>query len=149
AFPVVTSPVWKAKKGVISSAEGNDTEGSAVVSYKNGGDYTVTLTLENSLGSDARTFQVIKVEGVESGVESPVAEQIATYVVEGAAFVEFAREGNYKVAIYTLDGKSVARKSVSVAAGENAQITLGAEGVYLLTVESEGKILRSVKLLNK
>ncbi len=149
AFPVVTSPVWKAKKGVISSAEGNDTEGSAVVSYKNGGDYTVTLTLENSLGSDARTFQVIKVEGVESGVESPEAEQIATYVVEGAAFVEFAREGNYKVALYTLDGKSVARKSVSVAAGESAQITLGAEGVYLLTLESEGKILRSVKLLNK
>ena len=149
AFPVITTPTWKAKKGVIANEEGNDTAGSATVSYKNAGDYVVTLTLTNSLGSDQRSFQVIKVEGDASSVENVVSGDVATYAVEGAAVVEFAQEGNYTVKLYTVAGESVAAKSASVGSGDTMQIAFKAKGVYLLTIEKDGKLLRSVKLLSK
>jgi hypothetical protein len=148
AFPVVTLPSWKAKKGVVTDVDGNDTAGTAKVSYKNGGDYVVTLTLANSLGSDVRSFQVIKIDGTSS-VESVAGADIATYVVDGAAFVEFAQEGNYNVSLYTVAGEAVAAKSATVAAGDKMQIAIAAKGTFVLAIEKDGKLVRSVKLLNR
>lgn len=148
AFPVVTVPQWKAKKGVVENVSGNDTEGAATVTYNSEGDYAVTLTLENSLGSDQRTFQIIKV-GDMSGVEDVQNVDITTYVVDGAAVVEFAEEGIYNVSLYTVDGRTVASKEVAVAGSDKVKVAMGVQGTYLLTVEKDGKILRSVKLLNK
>ncbi len=148
AFPVVTQPSWKVKKGVVTDVEGNDTAGTAKVSYKNGGDYVVTLTLANSLGSDVRSFQVIKVDGTSS-VESVAGADIATYVVDGAAIVEFAQEGNYNVSLYTVAGAAVAAKNATVAAGDKMQIAIAAKGTFVLVIEKDGKLVRSVKLLNK
>jgi hypothetical protein len=149
AFPVVTTPSWKAKKGIVESSEGNDTAGSASILYNYGGDYTVTLTLANSLGSDERTFGVIKVTGDNSSVEGINAEEIATYTVDGMAVVEFAEAGKYDVRMYTSNGQKVAENAIDVAAGGVAKITMGTKGVYILTVEKDGKLLKSVKLLNK
>jgi hypothetical protein len=149
AFPVVTTPSWKAKKGIVESSEGNDTAGSASILYNYGGDYTVTLTLANSLGSDERTFGVIKVTGDNSSVEGINAEEIATYAVDGMAVVEFAEAGKYDVRMYTSNGQKVAENAIDVAAGGVAKITMGTKGVYILTVEKDGKLLKSVKLLNK
>lgn len=148
AFPVVTKPSLKTKKAEIQSIEGNDKEGTIVVKYPYGGDYTATLTLENSLGSDQRTFQVIKVV-VPEGIEDVVADEVVTYAIEGAAVVEFAQDGNYKVAVYTVGGQKVAEKSAAIAAGQNMQVAINVEGTYILTVEKDGKLVRSVKLLNK
>lgn len=148
AFPVVTSPEWKVKKGTVTEVEGNDTAGSAKVSYKNGGDYVVTLNLVNSLGSDQRTFQVITVNG-GTGIDGVTSGDIATYTVDGAAIVEFAEEGNYTVRLYTVAGAPMASKSASVAAGDRMQLSISAKGTFVLAVEKDGKLVRSVKLLNK
>lgn len=148
AFPVVTVPTWKAKKGVVEAGEGSDVAGTATVKYENGGEYAVTLTLTNSLGSDQRTFQVIKVDAPE-GIEDVTAAEMKAYAVDGAAIVEFAQEGDYTVGVYTAAGQKVAGKAVTIAAGETVQVALGAKGTYVLVVEKDGKVVRSVKLLNK
>ena len=148
AFPVVTVPTWKAKKGIVEAGEGNDVAGAATVKYENGGEYAVTLTLSNSLGSDQRTFQVIKVDAAE-GIEDVTAADMKAYAVDGAAIVEFAQEGDYTVSVYTTAGQKVAGKAVTIAAGETVQVALGAKGTYVLVVEKDGKVVRSVKLLNK
>ena len=148
AFPVVTVPTWKAKKGVVEAGEGSDVAGTATVKYENGGEYAVTLTLTNSLGSDQRTFQVIKVDAAD-GIEDVTAAELKAYAVDGAAIVEFAQEGDYTVGVYTAAGQKVAGKAVTIAAGETVQVALGAKGTYVLVVEKDGKVVRSVKLLNK
>lgn len=148
AFPVVTVPTWKAKKGVVEAGEGSDVAGTATVKYENGGEYAVTLTLTNSLGSDQRTFQVIKVDAAE-GIEDVTTAEMKAYAVDGAAIVEFAQEGDYTVGVYTAAGQKVAGKAVTIAAGETVQVALGAKGTYVLVVEKDGKVVRSVKLLNK
>ena len=149
AFPVVTVPSWRANRAVLSNEEGNDQAGSATVSYKKDGDYTVTLTLANSLGSDSRTFQVITVGAGTTSVEGVDAAEVATYTVEGAAVVEFAQEGTYTVSVYNMAGVAVASETESVAAGAAMQIALGAKGAYVVVVEKDGEVVRTVKLLNK
>ncbi len=148
AYPVVTTPSWRANRAVISNEEGNDQAGSATVSYKKGGDYTVTLTLANSLGSDSRTFQYITV-GEGSDVENVDADAVATYTVDGAAVVEFAQEGTYTVSVYNAAGVAVAAETESVQVGAAMHIALGAKGTYIVRVEKDGKVVRTVKLLNK
>lgn len=149
AYPVTTVPSWRANRAVLSNEEGNDQAGSATVSYKKDGDYTVTLTLANSLGSDSRTFQVIKVGEGATAVEGVDAAEVATYTVEGAAIVEFAQEGTYTVSVYNLAGVTVAAETETVAAGATMQIALGAKGAYVVVVEKDGEVVRTVKLLNK
>ncbi len=148
AFPVTTLPTWKTRKAVAENVAGNDKQGVATVKYQIDGEYAITLTLANSLGSDSRTFQVITV-GDPTGIENVEGADVATYVVNGAAFVSFAEAGNYNVSLYTAAGQLVASKAVAVAAGDNAQLTMGAKGTYVLVVEKDGKLVRSAKLLNK
>lgn len=148
AFPVVTTPTWKASKGIVSNAEGNAKAGSAKVSYSKEGDYSVTLTLANSLGSDSRTFSVIRV-GDAVGIDTPSTAATAVYPVDGAAIVEFAEAGNYTVRVYAADGRLVAVRQLQAERGERMQVTLGMSGTYLVDVAKDGQSVRRAKLLNK
>lgn len=148
AFPVVTVPSWSTRKAVAENVTGSDTEGSATIKYAYDGEYSITLTLSNSHGSDSRTFQVITV-GDPTGIENVDAAEVATYVVDGAAIVSFTEAGNYNVSVYTTAGQMVAGKNAAIEAGQNVQVALGAKGTYVLVVEKDGKVVRSVKLLNK
>lgn len=148
AFPVVTLPTWKAKKAVVAEAKGNDTAGSAKVTYVKEGDYEVTLTLANSLGEDKRTFRVIKV-GAPVGVENATATEVKAYAVNGTAFVEVAEAGNYRLSIYNAAGALVANKVQQLTAGTKARLSLSQPGTYVLCVEKDGAVVRTVKLLNK
>ena len=148
AFPVITKPTLKSKKSEIIALDGNDTAGTATVKYPYGGDYAVTLTLANSLGSDQRTFQVIKVNAPE-GVENVIADEIKAYTINGVAVVEFAQEGNYNVSLYTTTGQKIAEKDAAIKAGDNVQVGINTAGTYILVIEKDGKVVRSVKLYNK
>ena len=147
-FQVETTPTWTAKRGVLSESTGTDLEGSTKLTYKKAGDYTVTLKLENPLGSDTKTYPVFKVGDVD-GVEENVAGELRTYTVEDILFVEFAEDGNYQVGVYNASGVLVAQKEAAVAAGQNMSISLGAKGVYVVKVMKEGKVVRTVKVLNR
>ena len=148
AFPVVTTPTWKASKGVLTDVEGDAKAGKAVVSYAKAGDYTVTLTLANSLGADSRTFSVIHV-GEPEGIDVLNAANTAVYPVDGAAIIEFAEAGNYTVRVYSADGRLVAVRQHQVERGDRMQVLLGMTGTYLVDVAKDGQSVRRAKLLNK
>ena len=147
-FKVETRPTWTAKRGVLSESTGTDLEGSTKLTYSKPGDYTVTLTLENTLGADTKSYPVFKVGDVD-GVEENMAGELRTYTVEDILFVEFAEDGDYQVGVYNASGMLVAQKDAAVAAGQNMSISLGAKGVYVVKVMKEGKVVRTVKVLNR
>ncbi len=149
AYPVTTAPTWKAKKGVVTDVVGTDQEGTAKVTYAKPGDYEVVLTLANSLGSDQRTFRVIKVTDDPSGIADATMNEVAAYTVDGAAIVELAAAGNYEISVYNAAGQQVAVKKQAFAAGQKAQITLAQPGVYVVNIVKDGKQLRAVKLISK
>ncbi len=149
SYPVTTLPTWTTKKGTLSEETGNDKAGSAKVTYAKGGDYTVTLTLANSLGEDSRTFQVIKVEGKPDGITTATGADIKTYTVGESLFIDFAEAGNYDVRVYDIAGKQVAAKAQALSAGNKMQVSLGQAGTYVLRVVRDGEVVRTVKLLRK
>ena len=149
AFPVVTTPTWKAKKANIVEQNGNDQAGNAKMTYSKAGDYSVTLTLANSLGQDVRTFQVIKVNGEQGGIADATNGSADAYVVGDKVFVDFAEAGNYNVRVYNVAGQVVASKAQHLSAGQKMELTLGQVGAYVLNIEQDGKTLRSVKLIRK
>ena len=67
----------------------------------------------------------------------------------GAAFVEVAEAGDYRINVYNAAGQLVANKAQQLAAGAKVQLTLGQVGNYVLSVEKDGQVVRTVKLLNK
>lgn len=148
AYPVTTLPTWKAKKGVVTEVTGNGEAGAAKLTYAKAGDYEVTLTLANSLGQDQKTFSVIKV-GIPEGIENAAGAELNAYTVDSQLFVELAEAGNYSINVYNAAGKLVASAAQQFNAGAKAQLTLHQKGVYVLNVEKDGKVVRTVKLLRK
>ncbi len=148
AYPVTTLPTWKAKKGVVTEVTGNGEAGAAKLTYAKAGDYEVTLTLANSLGQDQKTFSVIKV-GIPEGIENAAGAELNAYTVDSQLFVELAEAGNYCINVYNAAGKLAATTAQQFNAGAKAQLTLHQKGVYVLNVEKDGKVVRTVKLLRK
>ena len=150
-YKVTTVPTWKTKNATIQPVEGgNDKEGTATVQYSFNGDYAVTLSLENSLGYDQKTYQMIKVgTSVPEGIDDVTNDELAAYTIDGVAVVEFAKEGNYNVSLYNTAGQKVAGKNATVAADDKMQIVIENKGTYILVIEQDGKPVRSIKLFNK
>ena len=147
-YKVTTVPTWKTKNAIVQPVNGNDKEGTATVQYSFNGDYAVTLTLENSLGYDQKTYQMIRV-GATQGIENVANDELAAYTIDGVAVVEFAKEGNYNVSLYNTAGQKVAGKNATVAADDKMQIVIENKGTYILVIEQDGKPVRSIKLFNK
>ena len=127
---------------------GNDRQGSAKVTYPTGGDYEVTLTLENSYGKDQRTFQVIHIDAT-TGINETTTEEVKAYTVNDDILVECAQAGAYTFEVYSIDGMQVLKNNVNVATGNTVRLHLANSGVYILKVKKEGKTLRTVKLIRK
>ena len=148
AFSVETKASWKTRKGSFTEITGNDLQGSAKVTYPTGGDYEVTLTLENSYGKDQRTFQVIHIDAT-TGINETTTEEVKAYTVNDDILVECAQAGAYTFEVYSIDGMQVLRNNVNVATGNTVRLHLANSGVYILKVKKEGKTLRTVKLIRK
>ena len=148
AFTVETKATWKTRKGSFTDEVGNDVAGSAKVTYPTGGDYTVTLTLENSYGKDQRTFQVIHID-TPTGINETTTEEVKAYTVNGDILVDCAQAGAYTFEVYNIDGMQVLRNNVNVTIGNTVRLHLANSGVYILKVKKEGKTLRTVKLIRK
>lgn len=154
AYPVITEPVWTAKKATLTPAAGTDRQGTATASWRKGGDYQVTLTLQNSLGSDTRIFSVITVNGgSEEGIASLTSDnsqQAATaYAVDGEAILQFAQAGHYNVEVFNAQGQCVAQRAALISGRETMHIALGQSGTYVVRLTKDGQPLRGLKLLNK
>lgn len=151
-FVVTTLPTWTFPKAHLTDANGNDTQGSAKVSYDTNGVFTGTLTLSNSWGKDVRTITAINV-GKATGVEITDAVSLQAFpnpFVE-TVNIRFPEAGNYVATIYDVNGRVVSSKIVTAVAGSVYTINVNAtKGLYLLRVTTKsGKLLRTLKLLNK
>lgn len=147
-FKVTTLPIWKANKGTLSDETGKDTEGSAKLQYSKDGTYDVTLTLENSYGSDSRTITAIKV-GTGVGIDNITESEMNTYAVGRTVIVDFAAAGAYQVQVFGADGRLAANKQVQISGQEKVQINVANPGIYVLRVLKAGKTVRAAKLLCK
>lgn len=148
AFSVETKATWKTRKGSFTDMTGNDVAGSAKVTYPTGGDYEVTLTLENSYGKDQRTFQVIHIDAT-TGINETTTEEVKAYTVNDDILVDCAQAGAYTFEVYSIDGMQVLKNNMNVATGNTVRLHLANSGVYILKVKKEGKTLRTVKLIRK
>lgn len=148
AYIVETLPSWTAKKAVITDVEGTGESGSATLTYAKSGDYSVTLTLANSLGQDERTFQVITVSDDATSIASTSTDEMLTYAVDGSAYVQFAEAGDYTVTIYNAAGQAIATKSARVSTGDTMRLSLGQRGIYIVSVSKNGTMIRNIKLMN-
>lgn len=147
AFPVKTTATWTAKNATITNAVGNDQAGSANIAFSKDGMYNVTLTLTNALGSDSKTFSVIKVGTGITGIEKAQSDEFKATTVGENVMIEFEQSGHYNISLYNLAGQLVTQKSAHIAAGNNASLYLGTPGTYLLRIERDGKLVRTVKLV--
>lgn len=154
AFDVVTTPSWTARKGVLSEGKGTGEEGSVKLRYnegRQGSDYTVTLTLANALGQDVKQYPVFTVTSKGGAIDGIGAdsEGVEAYTVGDGLFVEFAEDGDYTVEVYNANGMLMAQKSQNMAAGQNMNIRLGAQGVYIVRVLRNGELARTIKVVRK
>ncbi len=145
-YEVKTLPTWSGRRALISEANGSDTEGSAKVSYSYEGDYTVTLKLENSLGSHSMTYPVIKVSD-DNAIEGVAADVNTVYAVGKTVFAGFAESGEYTVAIYNVAGERVVARNVNVVAGELVVVNLDTPAVYVVAIEKAGKPVSTTKVV--
>ena len=149
AFELKTTPTWRTSKGTITDVTGTSTAGSAKVSYPNAGEYTVTLTLENSYGKSTKTFNVIRVESTETGINDANVNEVKAYTVGQDILVECPETGNYNFEVYSIDGTRIVAQPLHVEAGNVATLHIANTGVYILKVVKDGKTLKTAKLLRK
>lgn len=149
AFALKTTPTWRTSKGTITDVTGTATAGAAKVSYPNAGEYTVTLTLENSYGKSTKTFNVIRVESTETGINDANVNEVKAYTVGQDILVECPETGNYNFEVYSIDGTRIVAQPLHVEAGNVATLHIANTGVYILKVVKDGKTLKTAKLLRK
>ena len=158
AYPVVTTANWSdSQRGttfakVASRATTEGEGGSATPTFTRSGDHTITLTLENGYGSDAKSFPVYHISGVSSAIDGIGADaeaDVKTYTVNGTLFIEYGQDGTYDVQVYNAAGQLCATESMAAVAGQTSQINLSAAGVYLIRVACNGQHARTLKVLNR
>lgn len=154
-YKIETLPTWKFNKYASQkSSEGNSTEGTAVVSYTENGEYTATLTLSNGWGSDSKTFPVVVVtQGSGSGIDDASAASTEVYPnpFENELYVNFAEEGTYTVQVYSLTGSLVSEHALSAVAGDVVRVSVeAAPGTYLVKIlNKDAKAVKTVKVIKK
>lgn len=107
--------------GADITAEGDASKGEAVLKYKAGGVYKVTLRIENPCGYDEREVNLINVPG-PSGVEqieaeSGVARSRVMIAPDGVLVLNFEEAGKYNFEAVTMDGRVVKQSVISTLGG--------------------------------
>lgn len=115
-----TQVKWIAPGAMTVAPQGDANAGSAKLTYAAGGNYKVTLRLENACGADEREVNMIyvpgsaAVEAIEAG--APLTQARVMIAPRGALALNFGAPGNYTVEVLTLDGRPVASKKVTTTA---------------------------------
>ena len=111
--------------------------------------FSAKLTASNSWGSVSKTLtDYIVITSIDK-VDDEAGYMIYPKPFEDKADILFAADGVYDVAVFAADGKQVASDVFEARAGELRTLSLQSlsEGVYVVTILSEGKALRSFKIV--
>lgn len=159
AFPIVTTATWEdtqsrhttfTKAAASRSAVFTDSDegGSVDVKFESTGDHYITLKLENSYGTSTAKFPMFEVNPEPTAIDGIDAdgEGLKTYTVDRTFFLEFAENGSYTVSVFNTAGMLTAQETLGAAAGEVGRVDLGATGIYLIKIEKDGRVIRTIKV---
>ncbi len=153
AYPVKTLARWDTERGEFSDILGNAVAGEASVTFESEGRHQVTLILENGWGRDTKTFDYITVKGFknalpENQLEAAISSFPNPFVDE--LNIRFADAGAYSLEVSDLNGRVVYRNEVRVGSGDFASLRLNTpQGLYILHIKQEGKLLQTLKLIKQ
>lgn len=144
SLPIVTKPTWTADEGKVTVNE----DKSATVSFLSKGSKNVKLEIANMWGSDSKEkVEYILVTTTSTGVKQAETSQMKSYTVGRQVVVQFASAGQYTVEVCNAAGSRVAAQTVSASEGEQLQLSLHQQGVYILRVLQGGKAVHTSKLI--
>lgn len=127
----------------------NSTETTANATYNTAdGKYPIQLTASNSWGSTTKTVTDYIVVTAIDDINAENGYMIYPKTFDGTADVLFAADGIYDIAVFSADGKQVAKDVFEARAGELRTVSLAdlSQGVYVVTILKEGKAVRSFKI---
>ncbi len=158
AFKLTSKATWLTPGGVVKESTDNADGGTAKLEYNNHSlvslfpdGFPVRLTLSNEYGEDSRDMLLqFKHTGLEEVVGAPATLSVAPSPFETEITVTAPEEGQLTVSLFTLDGRRLLANSFNAAAGEGLKVYPSVEsGLYLLTVESEGRLLGTAKVVRR
>ena len=151
-YEVKTLPSWKFEGVATPGAViGDGVEGSTTVSWATMEDapYKCTLTLENSWGKDVKSVTMFNA-CVKLDEAGQIVEDLSVYPnpFTESVHVRFIEAGNYELDVFTLSGQLVQTKQLNVQNYEAVGINLNTaeQGMYLVRLKKEGKVIKSFKL---
>ena len=151
-YEVKTLPSWKFEGVATPGAViGDGVEGSTTVSWATMEDapYKCTLTLENSWGKDVKSVTMFDA-CVKLDEAGQIVEDLSVYPnpFTESVHVRFIEAGNYELDVFTLSGQLVQTKQLNVQNYEAVGINLNTaeQGMYLVRLKKEGKVIKSFKL---
>jgi glycosyl hydrolase, family 85 len=120
-------------------------EEAPVVTYNQKGEFNASLTVSNAWGTDTQS-QLISVSD-PTGVHDNVQNELCiTY--EDVLKVTVAKEGTYIVNVYNSIGNLVDSRFMDCTANQTIQMPIKTPiGIYLVTVEKDGVVLKSEKII--
>lgn len=141
---------YESSRWMLDGAHLNSsTDLTANATYNSGdGKFPITLTANNSWGSTTKTITDYIVVTAIDDVNSDAGYMIYPKPFEGTADVMFAENGIYDVAVFSADGKQVAKDVFEARAGELRTISIADldAGVYVVAIIKDGKAVRSFKI---
>ncbi|MBQ2786398.1 MAG: T9SS type A sorting domain-containing protein, partial [Bacteroidaceae bacterium] len=141
---------YESSRWMLDGAHLNSsTDLTANATYNSGdGKFPITLTANNSWGSTTKTITDYIVVTAIDDVNSDAGYMIYPKPFEGTADVLFAENGIYDVAVFSADGKQVAKDVFEARAGELRTISIADldAGVYVVAIIKDGKAVRSFKI---
>ena len=138
------------KHATVSATSGNETAGSATVSYAEEGTFDATLILSNSWGSDTKSISGMQI--YPTGIEEVSLEEMQAYPnpFENEVYVKFVEAGDYTVELYDYTGRLISAAALNAAEGEIVNIPVeGQSGIYFIKVKGEAGLLNVMKVVKK
>ena len=147
-LPIVTTSTF-----TIANAEVLNSGDQATATFRNNGEYDVTLKLANGWGSDTMTKnEYIVVVGQTSDLDGSVVENMAVYPnpFMGSVNLLFSETGNYEISVYDVQGRQVVNKLHQSVAGEIYILDVNANpGTYYIAISENGKRIKTFKVISK
>lgn len=141
---------YESSRWMLEGARLNSSDDLTANATYNAGDgkFPISLTASNSWGSTTKTITDYIVVTAIDDVNAETGYMIYPNTFNGTADVLFAADGIYDIAIFSADGKQVAKDVFEARAGELRTISIAnlAEGVYVVAIIKEGKAVRSFKI---
>ncbi|MDE5772864.1 MAG: T9SS type A sorting domain-containing protein [Muribaculaceae bacterium] len=151
AYDLKTSVSFYNPGGRVTNVKGNSDSGSAMLHFPGEGIYKVGVKMTNEYGSDSRNF-VVMVGNSENGVNQIELMKTDVYPNPFESYIDIlsAEDGSYRISLSDMEGRRLLVNDFISMAGDTMRVypEVGS-GLYLLTVEKDGKLYSVARVIRK